>query len=413
MMKKTKSIAFICLVPLFIFWGEPKVNNLFIKSVSQNAREIKSIDSEDYSDLHFFKTMLSDKRIVFLGESSHYVQENNKLKARLIKYLTRELGYRMVAFESPMAELFYYNENVDKVPADSILKNGIYHMWHTKDNLELISYFKKEDIALVGFDIQINSYRVILKYIREELKIVLDQKSMERFIKLDSTYITGLSAKKNVQSANKLKDTLVMEYDVLLKQLENNKDKLKHDRLAKLIKVVKNKKFLTRSYGVNYSASMRDSLMAENITWMLNELYKEEKIIVWGHNYHIMKDYPVKIQKDRKIMGAELDSTIKKQSYFIGFYFNRGNVIYNDQINKVKLPHNNSLEAILHTSGFQYTFIDFNSMPDNNFNSWIYQPIETLYSGYYIDDRIILSEAYDGIIQIDSVSPSIVINYKN
>ncbi|MFD2878068.1 erythromycin esterase family protein [Paenibacillus rhizoplanae] len=33
----------------------------------------------------------------------------------------------------------------------------------------------------------------------------------------------------------------------------------------------------------------RDRVMAGNVAWLANTAYPEEKIILWGHNYHIRK----------------------------------------------------------------------------------------------------------------------------
>ncbi|WP_353056736.1 erythromycin esterase family protein [Paenibacillus polysaccharolyticus] len=33
----------------------------------------------------------------------------------------------------------------------------------------------------------------------------------------------------------------------------------------------------------------RDRVMADNLTWLAKTVYPNEKMIVWGHNYHIRK----------------------------------------------------------------------------------------------------------------------------
>lgn len=37
------------------------------------------------------------------------------------------------------------------------------------------------------------------------------------------------------------------------------------------------------------SSRFRDQKMEENINWLVNDLYKDKKIIIWGHDYHISK----------------------------------------------------------------------------------------------------------------------------
>lgn len=414
-MKRTNNKLFISILILVSgFMTSPKVDRDSALSVKENAREIKSLDSEDYSDLIALKNAIGEKRIVFIGESSHYVQEYNTIKVRLVKYLTKELGFKVLAFESPMTELAYYHLQPDASPPDSILKNGIFNPWHTTDNLKLITYLKEKNLNLVGFDIQINSYPLVLRYLRRELNNSINNQLTEKLLKTDSLFMIPKPAKTKteIEKRKELKSSLVEQYDTVLNELVKQKNKFNPTKFALLERVLKNKKYLCTAYGENYTSSLRDSLMAENLTWLIENVYKEDKIIVWAHNYHILKDYPVKVEMKRKIMGAELKNSIKNESYFIGLYCYKGNIMYNGKINNVRTPHDNSLEAIMHTSGFSCTFMDFKSMPDNKINSWIYKPIEALYSGYYIKDRIILSKSFDGILQIDSVNPSTNINYK-
>ena len=56
--------------------------------------------TNQYKDLAMLKPLLHDKRIVFLGESSHGVAEFNLAKTRLIQFLHQEMGYNVLAFES-------------------------------------------------------------------------------------------------------------------------------------------------------------------------------------------------------------------------------------------------------------------------------------------------------------------------
>ena len=37
--------------------------------------------------------------------------------------------------------------------------------------------------------------------------------------------------------------------------------------------------------------NLRDTLMAENLRWLLDEEYPRRKVIVWAHNAHIMNGY--------------------------------------------------------------------------------------------------------------------------
>ena len=51
------------------------------------------------------------------------------------------------------------------------------------------------------------------------------------------------------------------------------------------------------------SISIRDSVMAENFFWMIENVFPEDKIIVWAHNGHICKTNSRFIQ-DVELNGA-------------------------------------------------------------------------------------------------------------
>lgn len=74
--------------------------------VRQNSRPIRSLTSDDYQDLQFLKPLLEGKRIVQLGESGHGVAEFNLAKVRLTKFLHKEMGFDVIAFESPLYECY-------------------------------------------------------------------------------------------------------------------------------------------------------------------------------------------------------------------------------------------------------------------------------------------------------------------
>ncbi|WLR43376.1 erythromycin esterase family protein [Bacillus carboniphilus] len=134
---------------------------------NETANEIKSIDlqSSDYSDLHFVKEVLKDKRVVMLGESSHGVSEYSLIKSRLIKFLHEEMDYNVVAFESGLAEVGITNEKLDEVGPRTAMKNSLIPQWHTDNVLNLLNYIdelknSEEPIHIAGFDMQVSEISI-------------------------------------------------------------------------------------------------------------------------------------------------------------------------------------------------------------------------------------------------------------
>jgi erythromycin esterase-like protein len=122
------------------------------------VKPIRSLFSDDARDLEFLKPLLAGKRVVQLGESAHGVAEFSWLKVRLAKYLHRELGFDVIAFESPVAGC----DRGDALVASSAveaMRACLYDVWHTEEVLPLFEYVAAERaagrrLAIAGFDVQ-------------------------------------------------------------------------------------------------------------------------------------------------------------------------------------------------------------------------------------------------------------------
>ena len=81
----------------------PEVKAEWREEALKRAHPIRSLFSDDFSDLAFLAPLLEGKRVVQLGESGHGVAEFNWMKARLAKYLHERLGFDVLAFESSLS----------------------------------------------------------------------------------------------------------------------------------------------------------------------------------------------------------------------------------------------------------------------------------------------------------------------
>lgn len=369
--------------------------------IQNNSIEIKSIASENFSDLQFLKPILKDKKVVYLGESSHYTKEFSKMKTRIVKFLNKELGFEILALESPMGEINYFNF-YKKSSEDTVLKYGTLSFFHTEEIKEVFKYANaSNDLKIFGIDIQLNSLKTLNSYLRSSLKEYVSDNEVEYFIKKDSVFIFSNQKEKEI-----LRENLIQSYNIIEGQIKARSLNSFNEKTDFLIKLIENKKYLTSCYGRNYSSSTRDSLMAENLRWLIKKRFETKKIIVWAHNYHVLKNYPSTYISNSKIMGAILNKEFNSISYTIGLYCNSGRLLVNNSELTVKKPRKNSLEYLINQSGYDYTFFDFSKINDFKNCSWVNNPIEALYSGFRVKDRLIPKESYDAIIQIKEVNPS-------
>ncbi len=97
-----------------------------------------------------------------LGESAHGTAEFSTAKTRLIKFLHREMGFDVVAFESSMSGCDAANRRIGALPPVLVMRSCAFGTWHTQEALGLFEYLDAERRAgrrldLAGFDIQNSS----------------------------------------------------------------------------------------------------------------------------------------------------------------------------------------------------------------------------------------------------------------
>src|SRR5262249_46509627 len=131
--------------------------------LKDHAFKVRTLDpnDEDFSDLQPLKRILSDSIIVMLGEESHGDGTTFHAKRRIIKFLHKEMGFDVLAFESGIYDChkaWEYLKNGE--PAQKAMERGIYPIWSQSQQVQsLIEYIgavAKTDhpLEVAGFDCQ-------------------------------------------------------------------------------------------------------------------------------------------------------------------------------------------------------------------------------------------------------------------
>lgn len=350
--------------------------------INLHAKEINP-SATDFKGLSFLDSLLKDKRIVALGESSHGTEEYSQTKFQLIQYLHEKLGFNVLLFESPMANCSYVNIAND-TGTHELVRNSIQSVWHTQTVCRLFDYIKTRNIKFGGFDPQ---------FMYSPFPALLYAHSFDAYPGIKNTLLqldTRIAETiKTPQQYLALKDSLSEAYSRLAVQLSSL-------HLSPLQQWVKQMVTTNVSYYARINnGSQRDSGMAKNIIWMAENLYPNEKIIIWAHNTHIDKD-----PSHKKIMGKLLAAHFKEQLYGIGLYMVNGNTALNNRkIIPVQAAPKGSLEAALATPGFTTTFIETGKPVFD-------RRMITLHWG---KDRqpLTLSKSYNAVVLINGVHPPV------
>jgi erythromycin esterase len=402
----------------------PPENEQWTTRIGAIAKPIRSLGSNDFSDLRFFAPLLDGKRIVQLGESGHGVAEFNMAKVRLIRYLHEELGYDVIAFESSVFECNRAQRAIATLSADDLMRNCIFGVWHTAEVTPLFEYIKQTQstarpLILAGFDEQTSSgsasarpaffFDVISK---------LDTAYARDVARRDSANLAAFRSQDRTSVARD-RDAIVAFYDSVATWLRSHEVKLASlmpdDTKAPIIarQTAVSMTYFARQIAAGPSGagtSIRDLGMANNLDFLLDEMFPEKKVMVWAHNFHIQHRQNVPTSDvgsgvKPKTMGVWVAERHRRELYTIGLFMYRGGAAMNNrQPYAVRAMPAGSLESILHRVPWKYSYVDLSKATNTAVTSWMFQRIITMEWGTNIDPLIPRDE-YDGILFIDTAHP--------
>lgn len=395
-----------------------------------NRIDIRSLTSENFSDLQCLTQYLENRTLVQLGESSHSTKQFSEIKIRLIKFMHEQMGFDVIAFESSFFECFYTNENIQNLTETEAIKSSLFSIWGDP-MIELFSYIKEtrntaHPLILAGIDCPPSSPNfTILKRpnLLFELISKVDLPYATHIRSFDSSTIIGLSY-GSFTYLTENRDFIKSEYRKLVLFINNNLDSLNQYYTSNpmfpeiLEKSVLSSIAFVDQLGYIYndnhyrSNESRDSAMAENVYFLKEKLYPHKKIIIWAHNYHVANDYyQHAFDPDIKTMGIYLKEKYKDDLYTIGLYVLKGKT-KDDNWSVINIPlpvSSNSLEAILYYCEKKYLYVDLRHQNYSEGNKWMFTPILTKVTGLY-NESMIIKDNYDGIVFVDSSSYPTYIN---
>ncbi|QPA58609.1 erythromycin esterase family protein [Lysinibacillus sphaericus] len=397
-----------------------------LTSIEPEPASSQKIPSNKFEDLEMLKPILHDKRIVFLGESSHGVAQFNLVKTRLIQFLHQEMGYNVLAFESGLGDVMNAQGKIDKQAAQQTMKDAIFGVWWTKETLPLFEYAKttqatEKPLVLAGFDIQQQGAFTNGDW--------LQTPQLAKQFRDAEKQLAEWSSSKDLKGYQKEKTAIINVYKQVKSQVRQKEKelqkvypnelqivKLMERTLADRIRLADEYVELTIQSNIEMEQNKyesflktmewRDQAMMENLLWLAEEVYPTEKFIVWAHNDHIRKaqsdvmgsPYPV------KLMGERLPDIYKKYSYVLGLYMTNGETANNmGETMAVLPPIKGSIEDIVSSVNEPYTFIDLRNRQNERGNSWMFEP-RLSYSWGVIQESLVPRDQYDGILLIDKVN---------
>ena len=390
-----------------------------------NHHPIASVQSsadDTFADLQFLKTTLKDRRIVQLGESGHGVAEFNHAKVRLIKFLHEQMGFEIMAFESGLFECYHANLNLSSTPT-ATMRNCIFGVWHTQEVLPLFDYIKARQasdrpLTLAGFDSQMSSALGVTgrPAFFLDLARVTDPQRAAAVQTNDQEFIQGVRASGASYAVGHEPRLTAFYGDLELSSASTAIACIRPPALhAQWWRNAPHGRCSATSSNCGRACrppkirqawravrAIRDFAMADNLTFLANDLYPGRKIIVWAHNFHIRHDNAATSSR-QPTMGQWIRERFRDELYTVGLYMDTGTAAQNDRVvYPINRSRSNSMEWVMANAGPAALFMDFLHQSASDGNRWMFQPTfqrDWGTNGFTMVPR----EQYDGVLFIDSV----------
>lgn len=410
-----KKLLLYCLILATVqVYGQQYIK----KFVQSNYSKIRTIepDSLDFSDLEAIGNSIGDSRIVMIGEQDHGDAPTFLAKSRLIKYLHEKKGFNILAFES---DFFALNEGwshltKQREQINTFLRSNIFSIWSNCKQCENLfyTYISKsfetpQPLTIAGFDTQIHgAYSKNLKnYLADFLpRHKLPYTATESFRTVFLPFIDSLKISKDLEKFKKFDRQL----DTLFYQLPKGLEKdFGIQLLYNLRAECKTGIIFHTKQGDTHEP--RDWQMSENLKWLVNQKYQGQKIIVWAHSAHLVKNnqlikpaYPLDNWLDMGHYFTQ-DSTLNQQTYVLGFTSKVGTAGRVSMPNSFRInpPVRNGFEYWI-APELKYAFVDFKkfrSLYPNNADYF------NMKGRHHLNNEAVWTKVFDGVFYIRDMYP--------
>ena len=408
--------------------GAPAENPAYAAWIGANHHALRSLTAESFADLQFLKPLLAGKRVVQLGESGHGVAEFDLVKTRLVKFLHREMGFDVIAFESGLYECSAADSAAFAEAPRETMRRCIFRVWRVEEVEPLFAYIREtrgaaRPLRLAGFDPQISSPSTAHFATRPALLkravAAVDPAYARRVFSLDSAYLArhdigGGSFEAWGAYVRDSAAVLMAAYDSVAAFLDANRAALAAafpsepavPRLARQTAWSAARFTEQAILGLTGGGpSLRDRSMAANVEFLLDELYPGKKIILWAHNEHVRHALAERRPADVVLMGNLLAARRRAELYTVGLYMYRGQAADNGGTAYDVARHEaGSMESILWRARKRWIWVDLSRQARQPGNAWMFESTVAKEWGRFAA-AMVPRDHYDAILFVDSTRP--------
>jgi len=436
----------------------------WIAKSSVVVRSVKATDT-DFSDLEPLRKAIGTARVVQLGEPSHGAGTAFEAKARLVEFLHERLGFDVLVWESGLYDvsLTEVGLRAGEDPRKAA-QRGIFSIWSKSAEVEpLIDYVKAthattRPIEMAGFDLQFTSDECFDHFaddLRSFIHTLADTNLREDASRSADQAIAAYKAirgrieTRRRKSAEMLKgweeqdapgfrndrQHLLQSADRLLALLRDNRAQFLQAHSVRQVEFMEHVTTNMLSEGLDLYDVMgpdrpagsaafaprlevenrRDTLNANNLRWLIQDVYAGRKIIVWAHNAHVMNAYygsdwhtvyVAPHADSMKPMGVFLHEWLEDQLYTVmtTTYEGQDGWVGAPAATIVPPAPGGSIEERIHRLGKPYAFIDLR--PLQGIHEHPAHSVQIRLPKYETNTIRDLTQVADGILYIDHMAPA-------
>lgn len=284
--------------------GDPRVAWL-----REHAIRVRSIDPEDtdFSDLQFLRDALRGSRVVLLGEGDHGGGSDVLAKTRLTKFLHREMGFDVVAFEAGLhsSAVAWRALQTDVEPRDAVLKGLFGILGRAAQAGPLIRYLwesarSERPLEVAGVDSQFTGTAAgsLLPELQQFLRGRAIVTPLAEEDALPARVLAGVLDGRFARDRKLLPQPAEQAEAVeALRATAAEVERRGADRESAFwAQVLRSTAVqvglllgnLRGASDTEYGAG-RDRQMSENLLWLANAYYRGRRIVVWAHTSHTMR----------------------------------------------------------------------------------------------------------------------------
>lgn len=407
-----------------------------VASLREVAVPLRTIDpgDDDLSDLEPLRAALADARVVVLGEATHGEGATFLVKSRLVRFLHREMGFDVLAFESGFYDCREAWRRIEAgAEADATLRDAVFPIWTRSEQVQpLLRHFagaarSERPLVLAGIDPQFTG-AISQRHLGADLRRVAEGAGLdgERFSVAIAAGLSNL-VDGRYESGELPSPEERARFDEALAALEARLEAPDASEIPErafwLRLVTSTRDHAASSWTTDFSRRLledpesyqvRERLMGEQLAWLAREGYPGRRIIVWMHSGHAARglagiEVPSEIHRNAyrtlKPAGHVARDLLGDALYTLGFLAYQGEYATVFQRRPVEIWKSTagSLEDLFHRTGLPHAFLDL-SRPDR-LPRWLRKRTIARPIGY-LEMRARWPEVYDGFIYLDRMESS-------